>query len=52
MSVERIARRKGTGHVGAGALVGKDPEVQLREEAGEVGEGLSRLREGLDPEVG
>lgn len=39
MGVDGVAGRERAGHLSAGALVGEDPEVELGEEAGEVGEG-------------
>lgn len=47
------AGRERAGHVGARALVGQHPEVELGEEAGEVGERSAGLTvgEGSDPEV-
>lgn len=51
VEVNGVAGRERAGHVGAAALVGEDPEVELGEEAGEVGEGgVGWGREGLDPE--
>ena len=39
MGVDGIARRERAGHVSTGALVREDPEVELGDEASEVGEG-------------
>jgi hypothetical protein len=51
VEVNGVAGRERAGDVGAGALVGQDPEVELGEEPGEVGEGgVGWGREGLDPE--
>lgn len=48
-----VAGRERAGHVGAGALVGEDPEVELRQEAREVREhGGGRRGEGLHPQRG
>lgn len=45
--------RERAGHVGAGALVGQDPEVEFGEEASKVGDGDGGWgREGLDPHGG
>lgn len=38
--------------MGAGALVGQDPEVELGEETREVGEGFVSVGLGLDPKGG
>lgn len=38
VGMEGVARRERAGHVSAGALVSEDPEVELGEEAREVGE--------------
>lgn len=43
--------RKSTGGVSTRTLVGEYPEVEFREEAGEVVEGFLSLGEGLHPEV-
>lgn len=40
VGVDGVAGREGAGGVGAGALVGEDPQVEFGEEAGEVGEGV------------
>ncbi|GMY32399.1 mitochondrial protein ymf11 [Fagus crenata] len=51
VGVYGIARRERAGHVSIGALVREDPEVELGDEAGKVGEGsVGWGREGLDPE--
>lgn len=48
-----LARREGAGGVGAGALVGEEPEVEAGGVAGEVGEGGGeRVREGAAPQGG
>lgn len=48
--VNSIAGRESAGHMGAGALVGEDPEVEFGEEAGDVWEGSGGWRrEGFDP---
>lgn len=48
-----LARREGAGGVGAGALVGEQPEVEAGGVAGEVGEwGRERVREGAAPQRG
>lgn len=48
--MDGVAGRERAGHVGAGALVGQDPEVEFGEKAGEVREGsCGRRREGFDP---
>ena len=53
VGVDGIAGREGASGVGAGALVGEDPEIELGEEAGEVGEGVvGGGGEGFDPERG
>lgn len=53
VGVNGIARRERAGHVGAGALIRQDPEVEFGEEASEVGEGDGwRGRESFDPERG
>lgn len=44
--------REGGGEVGGGALVGEDPEVEVGEEAGEVGEGFGGVGLAFDPEGG
>lgn len=50
LRVDGVAGRERAGHVGTGALVGQDPEVEFGEEAGEVGEGgCGRRREGFHP---
>lgn len=43
--------RESSGDIGAGALIGKDPEIEFGQKAKEVVEGLVRLGEALDPEV-
>ncbi len=51
VGVYGITRRERAGHVSTGALVREDPEVELGDEAGKVGEGsVGWGREGLDPE--
>lgn len=52
--VDGVLRGEGAGVVGAGALVGEDPEVELLEESGEVGEGEMWVsaREAAHPQVG
>ena len=37
-----VAGRERTCHVGTGALVGQDPEVEFGKEAGEIGQGSLR----------
>lgn len=44
-------RGEGAGEVGAGALVREDPEIEVAEEAGEVGERGRGVGEGANPEL-
>lgn len=52
--MDGVFRGKRTGEMGAGALVGEDPEIELLEETGEIGEGGVEVGdgEGADPEIG
>lgn len=50
VGVDGVAGREGAGGVGVGALVGEEPEVEVGEETGEVGEGgVFWGGEGFDP---